>query len=137
MGTNPPATLADLRLASTNGGRYVFSYTDASSSLTNGHILVNTDASFPYKRLALSVSWMIRRLQMTLRQQGRMLLELEYRIHRNKGENAFAQSPFFNVQFQIDPEHSFDLKSSLAKASLDFAVTYLLRHCPGHRSRSP
>ncbi len=45
-----------LTLASTNGDTYVFNYTGASSGLTNGHILVSTDASFPYKRLILSVT---------------------------------------------------------------------------------
>jgi len=44
-----------LTLASTNGDTYVFSYTGASSGLTNGHILVSTDANFPYKRTVLSV----------------------------------------------------------------------------------
>lgn len=45
-----------LTLASTNGDTYVFNYTGASSGLTNGHILVSTDASFPYKRTVLSVT---------------------------------------------------------------------------------
>ena len=45
-----------LTLLSTNGDTYVFSYTGASSSLTNGHILVSTDANNPYQRTILSVT---------------------------------------------------------------------------------
>jgi formylglycine-generating enzyme required for sulfatase activity len=45
-----------LALVSTNGDTFVFSYTGASSGLTNGHILVSTDSNFPYKRLVLSVT---------------------------------------------------------------------------------
>ncbi|MCX6913872.1 MAG: hypothetical protein NT167_12610, partial [Verrucomicrobia bacterium] len=44
-----------LTLLSTNGNTFVFSYTNASSGLTNGSILVSTDSNFPYKRLVLSV----------------------------------------------------------------------------------
>jgi formylglycine-generating enzyme required for sulfatase activity len=45
-----------LTLLSTNGNTYVFSYTNASSGLTNGSILVSTDPNFAYKRLVLSVA---------------------------------------------------------------------------------
>jgi formylglycine-generating enzyme required for sulfatase activity len=45
-----------LTLVSTNGDTYVFGYAGASSGLTNGAILVNTDANLPYKRLVVSVS---------------------------------------------------------------------------------
>ncbi len=45
-----------LTLASTNGDTYVFSYTGASSGLTNGHIVVSTDASFPYLRTVVSLT---------------------------------------------------------------------------------
>jgi formylglycine-generating enzyme required for sulfatase activity len=45
-----------LTLVSTNGDTYVFSYTNASSGLTNGSILVSTDPNFPYKRLVLSMA---------------------------------------------------------------------------------
>ncbi|HOC57396.1 MAG TPA: formylglycine-generating enzyme family protein [Verrucomicrobiota bacterium] len=42
-------------LLSTNGDTYVFSYTTATSGLTNGNIVVSTDSEFPYKRLVLSM----------------------------------------------------------------------------------
>ena len=45
-----------LTLLSTNGDTIVFSYTNASSGLTNGSILVSTDPNFPYKLLVLSVA---------------------------------------------------------------------------------
>ena len=45
-----------LTLVSTNGDTYVFSYSGASSGLTNGAILVSTDPSFPYKRMVLSLA---------------------------------------------------------------------------------
>ena len=45
-----------LRLLSTNGATFVFSYTNASSGLTNGSILVSTDTNFAYKLLVLSVA---------------------------------------------------------------------------------
>ncbi len=45
-----------LTLVSTNGSTYVFSYTNSSCGLTNGQILVSTDANFPYKRLILSLT---------------------------------------------------------------------------------
>src|ERR1039458_1733615 len=45
-----------LTLVSTNGDTFVFSYTNNSSALTNGSIVVSTDANFPYKRLVLSVA---------------------------------------------------------------------------------
>lgn len=45
-----------LTLVSTNGDTYVFSYTGDSSGLTNGHILVSTDANNPYKRNVLSLT---------------------------------------------------------------------------------
>ena len=45
-----------LTLVSTNGDTYVFSYTNASSGLTNGSILVSTDPNLAYKRLVLSVA---------------------------------------------------------------------------------
>jgi formylglycine-generating enzyme required for sulfatase activity len=45
-----------LTLVSSNGDTYVFSYTNASSGLTNGAILVSTDLNFAYKRLVLSVA---------------------------------------------------------------------------------
>jgi formylglycine-generating enzyme required for sulfatase activity len=44
-----------LTLLSTNGDTYVFSYTNATSGLTNGNIVVSTDTNFPYKRLVLSM----------------------------------------------------------------------------------
>jgi formylglycine-generating enzyme required for sulfatase activity len=45
-----------LALLSTNGNTFVFSYTNASSGLTNGSILVSTDPNLAYKRLVLSVA---------------------------------------------------------------------------------
>ncbi|MGO9202448.1 MAG: formylglycine-generating enzyme family protein, partial [Limisphaerales bacterium] len=45
-----------LTLLSTNGATFVFSYTNASSGLTNGSILVSTDTNFSYKLLVLSVA---------------------------------------------------------------------------------
>ncbi|HXP62156.1 MAG TPA: SUMF1/EgtB/PvdO family nonheme iron enzyme [Dongiaceae bacterium] len=45
-----------LTLLSTNGSTFVFSYTNASSGLTNGSILVSTDTNFAYKLLVLSVA---------------------------------------------------------------------------------
>src|ERR1035438_7952802 len=45
-----------LTLLSTNGNTFVFSYTNASSGLTNGSILVSTDPNLAYKRLVLSVA---------------------------------------------------------------------------------
>ncbi len=45
-----------LALVSTNGDTYVFSYAGPSSGLTNGHILVSTDANFPYKRTVLALT---------------------------------------------------------------------------------
>jgi formylglycine-generating enzyme required for sulfatase activity len=45
-----------LTLLSTNGDTFVFSYTNASSGLTNGSILVSTDPNLAYKRLVLSVA---------------------------------------------------------------------------------
>jgi sulfatase modifying factor 1 len=45
-----------LTLVSTNGDTYVFSYTNTSSGLTNGAILVSTDANSAYKRLVLAVA---------------------------------------------------------------------------------
>ncbi|MGO9202193.1 MAG: SUMF1/EgtB/PvdO family nonheme iron enzyme [Limisphaerales bacterium] len=45
-----------LTLLSTNGSTFVFSYTNASSGLTNGSILVSTDTNFSYKLLVLSVA---------------------------------------------------------------------------------
>src|ERR1017187_4533329 len=45
-----------LTLLSTNGNTFVFSYTNASSGLTNGSILVSTDPNFAYKRLVLLVA---------------------------------------------------------------------------------
>jgi formylglycine-generating enzyme required for sulfatase activity len=45
-----------LTLVSTNGSTYVFSYTNASSGLTNGSILVSTEPNNAYKRLVLSVA---------------------------------------------------------------------------------
>lgn len=43
-----------LTLLSTNGDTFVFGYTNASSSLSNGAIVVSTDPNFPYKRRILS-----------------------------------------------------------------------------------
>lgn len=45
-----------LTLVSTNGDTFVFAYTGASSGLTNGAIVVSTDAAFPYKRVAVSAT---------------------------------------------------------------------------------
>ena len=45
-----------LTLVSTNGDTYAFSYTNTSSGLTNGAILVSTDPNFAYKRRILSLT---------------------------------------------------------------------------------
>jgi hypothetical protein len=45
-----------LTLVSTNGDTYVFRYTGATSGLTNGTVLVNTETNAPYKRRVLSVN---------------------------------------------------------------------------------
>jgi formylglycine-generating enzyme required for sulfatase activity len=45
-----------LTLVSTNGDTYVFSYTNTTSGLTNGSILVSSDPNLAYKRRVLSLT---------------------------------------------------------------------------------
>jgi hypothetical protein len=57
QGVKPASTPSPaLTLVSTNGTTFVFSYTGASSGLTNGQVLVSTDPNAPYKRKILSLT---------------------------------------------------------------------------------
>ena len=55
-GAAPASATSGLTLVSTNGTTFVFSYTGSSASLTNGQILVSTDANSPYKRKVTSLT---------------------------------------------------------------------------------
>ncbi len=50
------ASSSGLTLVSTNGATFVFSYTGASSGLTNGQVLVSTDPAHAYKRKIISLA---------------------------------------------------------------------------------